>query len=395
MRIDVDQARAETEGCERVVHVNNAGAALVPACVVEAQITHLRREARLGGYEAADAAADEIARTYTAAAEMLNCRAADIALTDSATTAWDAAFDAIPLAPGDRVLTGTAEYASNYIAFLQAQRRRGIVVEPVPDDASGQLDTAALEAMIDGRTKLVAVTHVPTNSGLVNPAAEIGRVARARGVPFLLDACQSIGQMPLNVQALGCDLLTATGRKFLRGPRGTGLLYVNPDMLHRLEPPMLDVRGGRWTGPQAYRMRPDARRFETFEFNYAAVIGLGVAIDYALSWGLPAIAARVQWLAETLRRRLARVPGLRLQDRGAQTCGIVTFTLDGMPAAEAMRRLRADGIHLSVADPHSTLLDSRARDLPPLLRASPHYYNTEAELDRLVDALGSLDAAAA
>jgi selenocysteine lyase/cysteine desulfurase len=395
MAIDVDQARAETEGCSRVVHLNNAGAALMPGCVVEAQTAHIRREARLGGYEAADAAADDVARTYTAAAELLNCRAADIALTDSATTAWDAAFHAMPFAPGDRVLTSMAEYASNYIAFLQARRRHGIVVEPVPDDDHGQLDTAALADMIDGRTKLIAVTHVPTNGGLVNPAAAIGRVARAHGVPFLLDACQSAGQMPLDVTAIGCDILTATGRKFLRGPRGTGLMYVNPDILHRLEPPMLDLRGGRWTEPDAYRMRPDARRFETFEFNYAAVIGLGVAIDYALSWGLPAIAQRVTWLAETLRRRLARVPGLRLHDRGAATCGIVTFTLDGVAAADAHRRLRAHGIHVSVADPHSTLLDSRARDLPPLLRASVHYYNTEAELDRLVEALTALGAEAA
>ncbi len=395
MPIDIDQARAETEGCARVVHLNNAGAALMPTCVLEAQIAHLRREARMGGYEAADAAADDIARCYTAAAELLNCNPADIAITDSATSAWHAAFDAMAFEPGDRVLTGTSEYASNYIAFLQAQRRYGIEIAPVPDDDSGQLDTAALNAMIDQKTKLIAVTHVPTNGGLVNPVAEIGRIARAHEVRYLLDACQSVGQMPLDVTEIGCDMLAATGRKYLRGPRGTGFLYVNPEIRHRLEPPMLDLRGGRWTAPDSYQARPDARRFETFEFNYSAVIGLGVAIDYALSWGLGGIESRVTWLAETLRRRLARVPGLTLHDRGRRTCGLVTFAIDGLAAHTAHRRLREQGINISVADPHSTLLDSRERGLPPLLRASVHYYNTEQELDLLIDTLANLRAEAA
>jgi selenocysteine lyase/cysteine desulfurase len=395
MVIDLDRARAETEGCTRVTHLNNAGAALMPTCVVEAQIGHLRREARQGGHAAAEAAAEDIARSYGAAAELLNARPADIALTDSATTAWHSAFHAMTFRPGDRVLTGTAEYASNYIAFLQAQKRFGIEIVPVPDDAEGQLDVAALERLIDGRTKLIAVTHVPTNGGLVNPAAEIGAVARRHGVPFLLDACQSAGQMPLDVEAIGCDLLSATGRKFLRAPRGTGLLYVRPSLLDKLEPPLLDMHGARWETPESYAPRPDARRFETFEFNYAAVVGLGVAIDYALSWGLGAIEARVTWLADTLRRRMARVPGLRQYDRGAHKCGIVTFGIDGVAAHTVQRHLQHQGINISISDPHSTLLDAQQRDLPPILRASVHYYNTEDELDRLIDALATLRAEAA
>jgi selenocysteine lyase/cysteine desulfurase len=394
MVIDLDRARAETEGCTRSAHLNNAGAALMPKCVVEAEIAHLRREERMGGYEAEAAAAEDIARCYGALAELLNCHPRDIALMDSATSAWHSAFHAIRFQPGDRVLTGAAEYASNYIAFLQAQARYGIEIVPVPDDAAGQLDVTALERFIDGRTKLIAVTHVPTNGGLVNPAAEIGAVARRHGVPFLLDACQSAGQMPLDVEAIGCDMLSATGRKFLRGPRGTGFLYVRPEMLARLEPPLLDMHGALWTGPESYRMRPDARRFETFEFNYAAVVGLGVAVDYALSWGVEAIEARLLWLAETLRRRLTRVPGLRLWDKGQRKCGIVTFTLDGVAAGTAKRHLDEHGVRISLCDPHHTLLDSRARDLPPLLRASVHYYNTEDELDRLIDALARLRAAA-
>lgn len=393
MPIDVARARADTRGCREVVHLNNAGAALMPHCVVEAQVNHLRREERLGGYEAADAAAGEIARAYDAIAALLNCGRDEVALVENATVAWDLAFHALPLGPGDRVLTGEAEYASNYIGFLQARRNRGIEVAAVPGDASGQLDVAALESLIDDRVKLIAVTHVPTNGGLVNPAEEIGRVARKHGIPFLLDACQSAGQLPLDVEGIGCDLLSATGRKYLRGPRGTGFLYVRRSLLDRLTPPFLDMHGARWTEPDRFEMRPDARRFENFEFNYAAVIGLGVAVDYALHWGLEAIEARVTWLAETLRRRLGRIPGVRVSDLGARRCGLVSFSAEGLESRATMRRLRQQGIHVSVSDPSSTLLDARKRDLPELLRASVHYYNTEDELDRLCEALTALRAA--
>lgn len=392
--IDVSRARAETRGCREVAHLNNAGAALMPDCVVEAQIAYLRREERLGGYEAADAAAEEIAGTYNAIAALLNCDRDEVALLENATMAWDMAFNALPLGKGDRVLTGAAEYASNYIAFLQARQRLGIEVEAVPSDASGQIDVAALEARIDDRVKLIAVTHVPTNGGLVNPAEDIGRIARANGVPFLLDACQSAGQLPLDVEAIGCDLLSATGRKYLRGPRGTGFLYVRRALLDHLTPPFLDMHGARWTAPDRFEMRPDARRFENFEFNYAAVIGLGVAVDYAMAWGLSATEARVTALAETLRGKLDRLPGVTVRDLGAQRCGLVTFTLDGIDPREAMLHLREGGVNVSVADPHSTLLDSRQRHLPDLLRASVHYYNSEDELDRLCSEVGQLMATA-
>ncbi|RDD61156.1 aminotransferase class V-fold PLP-dependent enzyme [Ferruginivarius sediminum] len=390
MSIDVAQARADTPGCREVLHLNNAGAALMPNCVVEAQIAHIRREARLGGYEAKEAAEREIERTYNAIARLLNCTPAEIALVENATVAWDLAFHGMDLREGDRILTCDAEYGSNYIAFLQARERKGVSVEAVPSDANGQLDIGALEGMIDGRVKLIAVTHVPTNGGLVNPAVEIGRIARAHGIPFLLDACQSAGQMPLDVDAIGCDMLSATGRKFLRGPRGTGFLYVRRDFMERLDPPFLDIRAARWTGPDTYEMRDDARRFENWEFNYAAVIGLGVAVDYALSWGLEDIEARVTWLADTLRRRLGRIPGVNVADLGARQCGIVSFAVDGPPPAETRQALRRRGMHISVSDRHSTLLDMDRRSLDALMRASVHYYNTEEELDRFCEAISEL-----
>ena len=387
---DVARARAETPGCAGVLHFNNAGAALMPTPVLAAQMEHLRLEGEAGGYEAAAIARDRFSNTYGAIARLLGCKPQEVALMENATMAWNMAFYALGFAPGDRILTSEAEYASNYIAYLQVARRTGAVVEAVPSDNSGQIDLAALDSMIDGRVKLISITHVPTNGGLVNPVAEVGRRARAAAIPYLLDACQSAGQIALDVDAIGCDMLAATGRKYLRGPRGTGFLYVREDFLERLEPPFLDLRAATWETPERYVMRPDARRFENWEFNHAAVIGLGVAVDYALSWGLEAIERRVTALAEELRRRLAAIPAVALHDLGARRCGIVAFTVDGVSPDEARQALAAQKMNVLVSRAASTLLDMTRRGLAEVVRASLHYYNTEDEIERFCEAVEAL-----
>jgi cysteine desulfurase / selenocysteine lyase len=390
MSIDVARARAETPACARLLHFNNAGAALMPAPVLAAVKTHLDLEARIGGYEAADAAADRLETVYDSVAGLVNCAREEVALVENATVAWQLAFHSLEFAPGDRILTAMAEYASNYIAYIKLARERGVRVEPVPNDADGALDVAALERMVDDRVKLVAVTHLPTNGGLVNPAEAIGRVARAHGIPYLLDACQSVGQLPIDVAAIGCDFLSATGRKYLRGPRGTGFLYARRSMLAKTEPPFIDLEGARWTAPDRYELRADARRYENWERYLAGQLGLGVAIDYARGWGLDAIAERVGALAGTLRRELAAIRGVAPRDLGRRRSGIVSFTVEGIAAAEIERRLRADAINVATSGPSSTLLDARARGLPDLVRASVHYYNSEEEVARFVGAIAAI-----
>jgi len=391
MPIDVDRARRETPGCARVVHLNNAGAALPPAPVLDAVIAHLRLEAETGGYEAADVARDRLEATYHAVARLLGCDPAEVALVESATRAWDMAFYALHLKAGDRILTSAAEYASNFIPFLQRARLTGAVIEVVPSEADGRISVEALEASLRrGGAALVALTHVPTNGGLVNPAAEVGRLARAAGVPFILDACQSAGQMPLDVSKIGCDVLSATGRKFLRGPRGTGLLYVRRSLLEHLEPPLLDLHAASWVAPDRYELRGDARRFESWESSIAGRIGLGVAALYALGWGMEAIRDRVFSLAARTRTRLATLPGVATHDLGADPCGIVSVTCEGVALPAVRRALRARGVNVSVSGAAATLLDMQARGLDAILRVSPHYYNTEDEIDALVSALGEV-----
>ena len=385
--IDLERARADTPGVEHVVHLNNAGAALPPRQVRDAVTGYLERESEIGGYETAAERVDDWEHTYDALARLVNGRRDEIAVIENATRAWDMAFYSFRFAPGDRILTGRAEYSSNWIALRQVAERTGAVVEVIRDDEHGQLDVAELERRLDDRVKLISLVHVPTDNGLVNPVADAGRLGRAAGVPVLLDACQSAGQLPLDVEELGCDVLSGTGRKFLRGPRGTGFLWVRRGLIEELEPPFLDLHSAELETDGSYRIRPDARRFENWETYYAGKVGLGVAVDYALAVGIEAAWDRVQLLAARLRSGLAVLPDVTVLDRGEVQGAIVTFDVVGRTAEEVQRALAARRINVSVTD--ATPGQIGATSFATHIRSSVHYYNTEDEVDALVEAIAS------
>jgi cysteine desulfurase / selenocysteine lyase len=385
--IDLERARADTPGVEHVVHLNNAGAALPPRQVRDAVVGYLEREAEIGGYETAAERSDDWEHTYDALARLVNGHRDEIAVVENATRAWDMAFYAFRFAPGDRILTGRAEYSSNWIALQQVAARTGAVVDVVSDDEHGQIDVAELERRLDERVKLISLVHVPTDNGLVNPVAAVGRVARAAGVPVLLDACQSAGQLPLDVEELGCDVLSGTGRKFLRGPRGTGFLWVRRVLLEELEPPFLDLHAAELETDGSYRIRPDARRFENWETYYAGKVGLGVAVDYALEVGIEAAWERILALAARLRAGLGELPGVTLLDRGEVQGAIVTFDVAGRTAEEVQEALTARRINVSLTD--NTPGQIGAPAFATHVRSSVHYYNTENEIDGLVEAIAT------
>jgi len=391
MSIELEKVRAETPGVQHGIHMLASGAALMPTPVLDAVIDHLHLEAQIGGYEAHAARAAELDGVYDSVAQLIGADRREIALVENATAAWCHAFYALPLKPGDRILTGEAEYAANYVAFLQRAKRDGAVIDVVPSDADGALDVAALEAMIDARVALIAMTWAPTNGGLLNPAAEVGAIARRHEIPYLLDACQAVGQMPIDVAALGCDFLSATGRKFLRGPRGTGFLYVRGEWLERLEPAMIDHFGAPWVSTNEYRLRDDARRFEKWENAYALRAGLGAAADYALALGLESIQAAAWMLADYARAAIDSQTGWHVEDLGRDRSAIVSFSIEGLNEPRpVVLKLREQGIRIGASDPESTRLDAERRKLPTIFRIAPHYYNTQEEVDRVVDALAEI-----
>lgn len=388
--IDLERARRDTPSCERVLHFNSAGASLCPRAVLDCVVGYLELEAEIGGYEAEDERAADLDRVYDSIAALLGAGRDEIAVTDSATRSWDLAFYSIPFRSGDRILVGRAEYVSNYIALLQVARRTGAEIVVVPDDPHGQISLDALRALIDDRVKLIALTHVPTSSGLVNPAEAVGKIAREAGVLYLLDACQSIGQLPLDVRAIGCDFLSGTGRKFLRAPRGTGVLYVRREVIETIEPVFLDMHSATWTARDQFAIRKDARRFESLETSFAGKLGLGAAVDYALAIGMDNIAERIGVLAGSLRKRLSKIAGVTLRDPGLERCGIVTFTVEGFEPSWIRARLREARINMWVSHGSGARLDLEARGIPSVARASVHYFNTEGEVEAFAVALERL-----
>ncbi len=384
---DIEHLREDTPGVGQLIHFNNAGTGLALKPVLDAVKQHLDLEARLGGYEAAEVAKAGTDAFYTGLAALIGSKPHEIAYVENATRAWDMAFYAIDFREGDRIITGRAEYVSNYVAFLQVKRRKGVEIDIVEDDENGQIDLKSLKSAITPRTRLVALTHVPTFSGLINPAEDVGDIARAAGVLYLLDACQSAGQIPLNVSDIGCQMLSGTGRKYLRGPRGTGFLYVSDDVLDQLDPPFIDLQSAEWIDETSYELVPHARRFETWERYVAGQIGLGVAVSYAIGFGMERISSRICALGAQLRSGLSGLSGVALHDKGARKSGIVTFTLEGEAPEQTKTRLSASQINVSVSTAGSARIDLPQRGLAAVVRASVHAFNTEDELERFIKAL--------
>ncbi|MCZ4500862.1 MAG: putative cysteine desulfurase [Marmoricola sp.] len=388
--IDLDAERAQTPGCLHQVFLDSAGSSLPSETVVGAVVAHLQREAEIGGYRAAAERAEELAALPVALGRLIGADPDLVALTDSATRAWNQFTTALPLGPGDRVLIGGVEYASNAIALLQRARAAGCSIEVVPSDADGRIDLGALASMVDDRVRLVSLVHVPTNSGRVNPVREVVEIAHRAGALVLLDACQSVGQLALDVDDLGVDALSATGRKWLRAPRGTGFLYVRRSVLAGLEPLAADLRGGTWTSPDTYALREDAARFELWEADVAGRLGLKAAVDHLLTLGPSEVESVVRDNAAALRAGLGAVPGVTLQDAGPDLCGIVTFTVAGLDPTDVRDRLLGLGVTVSVSHEGSTRLDMAERGLRSVVRASPHYFVSPAQLAEAVAAVGSL-----
>ncbi|GAB2863565.1 aminotransferase class V-fold PLP-dependent enzyme [Lentzea nigeriaca] len=364
-----------------LIFLDSAGSSIPPAPVVDEVIGHLRRETEIGGYRAAAERRDDLEAGYGVLAEFFGCHPSEVAFTDSATRSYLVALDAVPLEAGDRILVTEVEYGGNAIPLLRRAAETGAVVEVIPSDIHGQVDLDALN--LDNRVKLISLVHVPTNGGLVNPVNEVTAAAHEVGALVLLDACQSTGQ--LDLRGLDYDMLACTGRKWLRGPRGTGALVVRDEVRERLHPRLVDLHSGVWTGPMEYRLRDDARVFELWECSVADRLGMIAAARYALDKGLDVIEAEVADRAKRMREGLRAIDGITVQDLGERQSGIVTFTSERVPAMELKDRLWARNVAVTVSQRGSTMIDMTRRGLDEVVRASPHYFVTPEEIDQALE----------
>jgi cysteine desulfurase/selenocysteine lyase len=386
---EIQAFRAETTGTAERIHLNNAGASLPPDIVVNTMVDFLREEALYGGYETEARYRARLDHTHTLIAQLIHAHPDEIALVENASAAWDIAFNGLDFLQGDEVIISEMEYVSNVLGLLNAQKLYGIVIKMIPNDAEGNFPLSALEAAITVRTKLIAITHVPSTAGNILPAAAIGEVARKHNIVYLLDACQSVGQMPVDVQAIGCDMMAVTGRKYLRGPRGSGFLYVRRQMQDQLKLLFFDGRTVSSVNQQGFVVRADARRFEWYEKNPAVMLGLQKAVEYVLNIGVERIWQRIQYLAFLFRQRLGEL-GITVHDQGDELCGIVTFSVPGTPAAAIKTKLAAKNINVQIGFAKSTLYYMNRKGLDGIVRASVHYYNTEEEIELVCEELRAM-----
>jgi cysteine desulfurase / selenocysteine lyase len=387
---EIQRFRSETKGTSEWIHFNNAGASLPPNQVVETVIHYLNEEAAQGGYEIEYKYREQLENVYQLIARLIHAEKDEVAIVENASMAWGLAFNGIEFKKGDVIITSEMEYVTNLLGFLNAEQTHGIQIKVIPNDAEGNFSLQALEEAITAQTRLIAITHIASTAGAVVPVSEIGKIARKHNILYLVDGCQTVGQIPVNVKEIGCDILSATGRKYLRGPRGTGFLYVRKEIQDSLKILFMDGHTAQLKNENAFEIRNDARRFELFEKNRALTLGLGKAIEYALDIGVGRIWQRIQFLATVMRRQLEAIEGITVHDNGEQKCGIVTFSVHCVGSSHVKSELAEKKIHVSVGLAKSTLIYMNRNGLSTVVRASIHYYNTEEEINGMCEALESI-----
>jgi selenocysteine lyase/cysteine desulfurase len=390
MMLDLNRIRLDTPSANDHTHLDNCGAALMPSTVVVRMIEHIRLEQAIGGYDAQDKVSAELAAIYDNFAQLIGAKSGEVAILSSATDAWDRAFYSMDLASGDRVITGFNEYCSNFVALLHAKKKVGIEIVVINPNALGDLDLVALEAEAALGAKLIAISHVPSSSGQINPVKGVGKIAKKYSIPYLLDACQSLGQIKIDVGDIGCDMASFTSRKFLRGPRGVGALYISQAMRKKITPVFMTNLGAKWIDKESYEQIDSARVFEAWERNVAAYLGFGEAVKYLLALDQNSAFERIKTLSDKLRFGLAEIENVEITDIGTNLGAIVTCMVKGQPAKNVRAELMDNKITGQIASVFHTRLDLEARGIDECLRLSPHYYNTQEEIERTIALLAKI-----
>ncbi len=388
--IDIESIREDTPNCENIIHFNNAGCSLMPGIVSSQLFKYLHQEQEIGGYETEKKWRDQLNQFYSSAAKLISCNSDEISFCESNTRGWQQFFYSVDLSPGDTIITTRGDYGSNIVAYIQAKKHKGVNVEFIETDDNGDLDLTHLESLINESTKLISVSHIPTACGIVNSAEKIGEIAAKYNVPYLLDACQSVGHVHIDVKKIRCTALTTTGRKYLRGPRGTGFLFVSRDYFENAQPANLEQQSVKLYSDDSYDLLDSARRFENFECHFAGKLALKEAMDYAIGIGTESIQARILEISKFCREQLSEISGVTVHDQGAIQCGIVTFSIEGQSPAITREQLSKHGINIWISIGSGSLVDFQHRGLESVARASLHYYNTVEEVEKFCEVVRSI-----
>lgn len=432
-----------------IIHFNNAGSSPQPLSVLQTVTQHTLLESLLGGYLAAEQCQHQLSCVYSSIAKFIHAEdSLEIALVESATVAWTRIFysmcDALMMGENksgetDVMLCSEAEYAANVVAMQKICNERDATLIVIPGE-NGVVNIDIFSQMLRGewwyyerngnnqdhrekkklnpeRIRLVCITHIPTNSGIINPVIEIGeiidefnklhRANQKNPLYYLVDACQSVGQLDIDVTRMKCHALTATGRKYLRGPRGTGFLYVQKNIADKMIPshvdhaaaPVIDVPTGEEN--INFGFKEGALRFEFWEANIATQLGLGRAIDYAMNKDIKWIEKQCCMMGEELKRQLRLLNNdqrervyIHNDDLSGKfcQCGIVTFHVQNYNANFIKQKMLDHRFTLSVVPPTSTPFDSAKSGLGnrELMRASLSYFNTKEEITVFRNALVSI-----
>lgn len=351
-------------------YFNHGGCSFITTSTLDAVVKQLRHEQEMGNAVADLMSSADRSSVYKLAAQTVGANEEDVALTDSHTTGWAKSLQTISLNAGDVILTNRSEWGGNLSSLQKLAHLHGSSVVVMPTTAYGSVCLKSLAALMSKSVKLISVSWIGSNGGHVEPVAEIGELAQAHGVPYFLDASQVVGQMPVNVQHIGCDVLTAPGRKWLRGPKGTGFMYLRPEFLEKCQETAQADSAADSSTPLT------AKYFEVSSASVPLQMGLLAALAQLEQVGVETIQKQILTRSQYLWERLQGIPGVNCICPVAPQHGLVSFNVVGHPATAVRQKLMGIGIEVAANLATFTPLDMHERQLDAVVRASPHACTT-------------------
>lgn len=379
----IKEARTQTPTATSGTHLAAAGSSLPSSRTLEAVRSYIDLEASIGGYDAADAVMDLVQTTRVQLETLINAPSGSVALTSSDTVGFAKSMWGLALGgqfpKNSAFLVDHYLYASHKYVICEVAKfcEANVLISP-----TRQLEADWVQSQLSrGNVRAVLCTHVASHRGYVTPLSSIGQLCRESESLHIVDGCQSFGQIPIDVEASSIDIFTATGRKWLRAPRGTGFVFARPDLISLMRPPYQEGR---------LELAPEnPQRLENFEVSWAARVGMHFALNDLHTYTQERVSRQIIAMTDYLQHRLRELKNLDVQEAPDQPkCGITTFLHSSVGSEELKAQAAAIGVRFTVAPPDSAPLDSDVLRAP--VRVSPHIYNNTDDIDALIEFIEAL-----